>query len=255
MSARRFLNGITNVSSADPLGAVPYLDPTKWVVYHEDFCGPFLGTAAGTVANGSSSNVGGGYYVTASTNATISGTTDATDAPLGCLSIVTTAADNEYGYLQTGPGWAMTAGKKFVMEIRFEITAATIAQNELFLGLASWHAVGATFFATDGTARAFDDGIGWYSPDADADIDVIVGENDVFDNQTVIATYVTATWYTCSLYYDGADIHLWINGTSVGSMTPAQIPVSAVGPTIWFKTGEAAVQTFLCDYIYIAAER
>jgi len=151
----------------------------------------------------------------------------------------------------------MKDDKKFIMEARFEIThtAGTISANELFIGLTSYSASATAFFATNGSARTFDDGIGWYSPASDTDIDVIVGENDVFDNTTVISTYATATWYTMSLYYDGDDIFLYKNGTHVATMTPSAIPVSVVGPVFFLKTAEAKVHQLLVDYLFVASER
>jgi len=251
MSApKRFLNGIASVASSDPLGQLPYLDPTKWVMYYEDFCGPFFDTA--TITSGTT-NVNGFDFVL-STNVTGSIVTD-TDAPNGCLSVVTTAADNEsFKMTTTSPGWTMTSGKKFLMETRFEITATTVASNELFIGLATNQDT-TNYFATDGSARTFDDGIGWYSIDADTDIDVICGENDVYDNVTVKATYVTATWYIMSLYYDGTDIYTWVDGADSGKLTPAQVPVSVVGPSIFYETGASEIHTLLVDYLFVAKER
>jgi len=251
MALKRFTNGITDIPSTNPMAQLPRLDPRNWVVYCEHFMGPLFDTA--TVAN--TTVTAQGYTVVASANTTVSLTTDAA-APAGCFKVVTTAADNEHCQLTTtSPAWIMTANKKFLMEAYFEIThtAGNIAQNELFIGLASNQAT-TDFFAADGSARTFDDGIGWYSPDADTDIDLICGEADVFDNVTVIATYATATWYKVSLYYDGADIYTWVNGTHTGYLTPAQIPISVTGPAIYFKSGEAAVHQLLVDYLLIARE-
>lgn len=248
---RRFFNGVSSVLSSDPLGALPYLDPTKWVTYFEDFCGPLFNSAS--IKNTTKNE--NGLDIVSSTNGTCTITTD-TDAPNGCLSIVTTAANNESVKITTTiPGWAMKIGKEFLMEARFEITAATIASNELFIGLAT-NQTTTGYFLDNGTARTFDDGIGWYSPDADTDIDLICGEADAFDNITVKATYVTATWYTMSMYYDGTDIYTWVDGLSTGIIAPPdQIPVSKVGPSIYFKTGVAEVHTLLVDYLFVASER
>lgn len=253
-SPKRFDDGITNVHSSDPLGALPYLDPTKWVIYHEDFCSGFLG--ANSVHNGSASAFG--INCIASANATVSVTTDATDAPLGCLKIVTTAADNEYGWLQTlAPGFAMKSGKKMLFETRFEIThtAGNIAQNELFIGLASYSANVTAAFATNGATMAADDAIGLYTPDADANINFVVREADVADSQIIKSTYATATWYIMSTYYDGTDIFLYVDNVAAGILNPDQIPVSVVGPSIFFKSGEAKVHQLLVDYIFCAFER
>ncbi len=250
MAPKRFFNGITNNTSSDPLGALEVLDPTKWIVYHEDFCGPIFN--ANSINN--TTSTGNGYIAIASANATINVVTDAGGLN-GCLKIVTTAADNESGLIQApAAGWVLTSGKKFIMETSFEITAATIAQNEMFIGLASYQ-TGANFFATAGTARTFDDGIGWITTDADADIDLICGENDVYETATVKATYATGVWYKMSLYYDGTNITYYLDDVAVGTITPSVIPVSVVGPAFYFKSGEAAIQSLLVDYITIAKQR
>jgi hypothetical protein len=246
----RFLNGIAGVSSSDPLGQLPIWDPRKVSVWFEDFVGPVLAT--NTVNN--TANTSKGIICTADANTTISVVTD-TDAPMGALKIVSGAADNAEGSLRTAsPGWILTSGKKFWMEARWEITASSIAEKEVFIGLASYQ-VTTNFFATAGTSRTFDDGIGWIAFDGTDDIVFTVGEADVFDSHIVIATPVTATWYTTSMYYDGTDIRLWVNGVSAGTLTPDQIPISVVGPTIYFKTGTGAVQSLLVDYMLVAQER
>ena len=252
MAPRRFLNGISDLSSAAPLGNFNLLDPRKYSALFLDFAGPLL--AAATVNN--TTTVEAGYSVLASANGTASVSVDA-GALDGCLKFVTTAADNESCLFQTpSGGFTMTSGKKFFMEAKFEIThtAGVIAQNELFIGLASFQST-TNFFATNGLTRTFDDGIGWITFDADANIDLICGENDVYDTATQIATYATATWYTLSLYYDGTNITTWVNGAPSATMTPAQIPVSVVGPTIYMKTGEAKVHTMLTDYLLVVKER
>lgn len=250
----RFLNGVTNVSSTDPLGQLPYPDPTKWVIYHEDFCSGFLG--ANTL--GSTTKTAHGMSGIASANMDISIATDATDAPLGCLLFDNAGNnDNDYGWIQTlSPGFAMKSGKKMILETRFEATTAgNVDENEIFVGLASYSASVTAAFATDGSARAFDDGIGWCSMDGDTNINFIVGENDVFDTQIQKTTYVTATWYTLSCYYDGTDIHLYTDGVGAGKLTPDQIPVSVIGPMFFFKAGEAARHYFRVDYLFAAFER
>ena len=249
MSLKRYTNGITDMSASDPLGQLGMLDPTKYAVYMEDF----LTLSAATVANGSLATRG--VLITASANNTTSIVTDA-GGRQGCLSCVSTAADNESTMWQgLGGGFVMVSGKKFFMETSFEITAADAAQNELVIGLTSSHAVGANFFATDGTARTFDDGLAFVSIDAAVGIDLLIGEADVFDTLPCIATTVTATWYKLSVYFDGTKVHLYKDDVLISSTTPDQIPVSVIMPAIWYKTGEAAVQTLLVDYLFVAAER
>lgn len=251
---RRFLDGVTNVSSSDPLGQLPYLDPTKWHIYYEGFeSGPFSSAVTGAGAGTSGTGKAGGFVAIASTNAVT--VNQAMDTNLSCLKIITTATDNAYGHVYSGlPGLNLVSGKKFIMETYFEIThtAGNIDQNEWFIGLASAQ-TGTGFWKS--TARTFDDGIGWYSYDGDTDFDLIVGENDVFDNVTVKATYATATWYRASVYYDGTDCYCYLNDDSVAKLTPSAIPVSAVGPCFFLQTGEAKVHQLLVDYLFVARER
>lgn len=249
MSVKRFTNGITDTSASDPLAQLGMLDPTKYAVYMEDF----LTMGQATVANGTL--LTRGVKITSSTNNTTSIVTDA-GGRQGCLSCVSTAADNESTMWQgLAGGFRMVSGKRFFMETSFELTAAAPAQGELVIGLTSSHAVGANFFATDGTARAFDDGIALVSVDAGAGIDLLVGEADVFDTLPCIALIVTATWYKVSIHYDGTKIHLYLDDALISSTTPDQIPVSVIMPAIWYKTGTGAVQTLLVDYLFVAAER
>jgi len=252
MAPRRFLNGVSDLSSSAPFGNIHMLDPRKYSVYFQDFTGPLLAAATAAAAT----VVEAGISIVASTNATASVTTDA-GAIDGALKFTTTAADNEQCLLQTpSGGFTMTSGKKFFMEAKFEITHVTgdIAQNEIFIGLATFAAT-TSFYASDGTARTFDDGIGWDSPDATADLNFIVGVGDAYDTTAHVSTYATATWYTLGIYYDGTTITLYTNGVAVKTLTPDQIPTTIVGPTIYMKTGEAKVHTLLVDYLLVVKER
>ena len=76
----RFFNGVSTVSSADPLGQLPIMDPTKYSLYFEDFTNPLLNVAS--INN--TTKTAGGLSAIASANGTISIATDATDAPNGC---------------------------------------------------------------------------------------------------------------------------------------------------------------------------
>jgi hypothetical protein len=218
----------------------------------EDFCGPLFNAAS--INNTTVTH--NGLSIIASANATISIATDAT-LESGCLKIVTTAADNESGLIQTlSPGFTMKSGKKFFMETYLEVThtAGNIDQNEIFVGLASYQ-TGANFFATDGTAMTADDMIGWGKADADTSLYLWCGENDVVDEESAIGTLATATWYRLSVYFDGTLLHYFLNDLLTGVVTPTAIPVSVVGPTFYLKTGEAKVHQLLVDYLFVARER
>jgi hypothetical protein len=84
---------------------------------------------------------------------------------------------------------------------------------------------------------------------------LVVGENDVRDHVPLGTAMVDATWYKASIYFDGTDIYYYVNDVRAGAFTPTAIPVSQVGPAVWFKNGEAKIKTLLVDYIFVAAER
>lgn len=252
-SPLRIEDGISDRTSDSPFGSFPYLDPTKWAVYMEDFLMPHWTKA--TVNNSTKTAMNCGYQVICTTKATLSIGTDAGDE-VGCLSIVTEASDNKgVGLHPQTPAMAMQVGKKFIMQTSFEATVAAIAQCELFIGLATIQ-TGATFFATDGLSMTADDRVGWVSYDGTAPINITCGEADVVEEVTAIVLPVTGTWYKLTMYYDGADLHYYNGTTKTGVVSLGdKLPVSVVGPAIWFKSGSAAVCKLLVDYLFVARER
>lgn len=254
-SPLRFLDGVSNRQSDHPMGAFPYLDPTKWAVFMEDFTGAGWKDASISVTARDATLVPG-YQILVTGSANITLATDATNE-LGCLKLNTVSDDNSTMEItSTAPGWTMQVGKKFIMQTYLERTVTTIAQNEMFVGLASSQTA-TTFMATNGLSRTFDDGIGWISYDTTgASIHGICGENDVFSTTVVKTTAVTATWYKLSVYYDGAALHWYVDDQKVKTNTPTAVPISVVGPTFYFKAGaDELAQTLLIDYLFVARER
>jgi hypothetical protein len=250
-SPRRFLDGVTNVGSEDPMGSFPFLDPTKYSIFYQDFLSPHFGAAL----NNAAATYDGVVY-TADADTIIDCVAHANAN--GCLSILTTASDDDLGYgYQVADSMIMRSGKKFFMETKLMATVAgTIAQSELFVGIANSVQTAAdvtTFIAADGLSLTSDDHIGWFSPDGDAKVYFAVHENDV-GSLTPVGTMVTATWITLSVYYDGTDCYLFTDDLASGAITPT-IPVTACGVHYWFRNGEAQIKTLLIDYLFIAAER
>jgi hypothetical protein len=254
MSPKRFLSGISNVDGSKPLANFPYLDPTKYSVYMEDFFAPGPGAAVGSSATATYA----GILYSSPGASTISFVTDA-DAN-GALSMVTTAADNIVMYAYSvANGMRMRSGKKFFMRTRFEPTVAgTIGQEEIFIGLADQVSIAASataFMTANGIALATDDAIGFVSYDGSAEVSVVVSENDVRDHVPVGTAMVSATWMDLAIYFDGTDIYYYVNDVAAGAFTPTAIPVSPVGPMFWFKNGEGQIKTLLVDYLFVACER
>lgn len=241
-SPQRFLNGIASVASDNPVGALPYLDPTKWCIWFEDFV-QFPDTAASSA------------WTDTNTNGTL-----AVASTLGCGIATQTlgGADNDLSqvYLATATLQIATA-KKFIFEAKVKVdkgAAGTIGEQEVFVGLSAV-LTGANFTAADGLTMTTDDCVGFWSPDGSASWSCIVRDTDVESIDTAAATMVDATWYVLSWYYDGiGTVKFYVNDVLVASLT--DIPEdTALTPTIFIKGGEAKPAVLSTDYLLVARER
>lgn len=256
MAPRRFFNGISNVDGSKPLAMFPYLDPTKYTVYFEDFYGPLFETQI-AAATATMAIEGMKWTTVAAESIGIAQDADAN----GCLSLSVLSADNAqvYGYT-LAPAMRMRAGKKFFLQTRIEITeeaGGTIGQEEFFVGLAdnAGFATIANFMSANGLALTTDDCVGFVSYDGSAETNVVIGENDVRDTVPVGAAMVDATWVKYTIYFDGTDLYYFVNDAAAGAFTPTAIPVSPVGPAYYLKAGEDKNKTLLVDYLFVACER
>jgi hypothetical protein len=235
---RRFLNGISSVSSDNPLGQLPYLDPTTWAIHFDDFL--VYDTAQGTT-----------YYTFTQTN-----TADAVVGPSGVVTLTTSGNDNDLGQLQATSGaWQTTSGKKMLFETRVYLAlgAGTVAQTEFIAGMTSVQ-TGANFTAADGSARTFDDGMAFVSIDGSASVDCLMCENDVCSTEAACWTMAADTWYVLSIYHNGSTSYFYVNDALVATMTTVK-PTSVISPVLFVKEGEAQTRTLSIDYILAAVER
>jgi len=242
-SPLRRLNGVSSVTSDDPMGDIPYLDPTKWITFMDDFA---LIPDAGEA------------WTHTNTNGTLAVAADTTNDVPTITTQTLGGADNDLSQLYPATAtMTITAAKKAVFEAKIKVdkgSGGTIGQQELFLGLSSAQ-TGADFMASDGLSMAVDDCVGFVSYDGSANINCIVRDTDVESVDTGATTYADATWYTLSWRYNGAGtVKFYANDSEIASLT--DIPEdTALTPMMFIKGGEAKASVLSTDYIFYARER
>lgn len=236
---KRFYNGISDVSSDNPLGQFPYLDPTKWALYMEEFI--VYDVAQSTT-----------YWTLTQTNGV-----DSLVAGCGCVALTLGGSDNDLAQLyNTTASWATDTSKKMIFECRFKVdkgAGGTIGQQEIFIGLSSVQ-TGTNFFDAAGLVRTMDDAIGFLSYDGTTNIDCVQGEADVFSTEAGATTYADATEMVLSWYYDGSTTKFFKDDVEIAELT-TNIATSAVTPMLYIKAGEAFASVLTVDYILVARER
>lgn len=237
---KRFYNGVASVTSDNPLGALPYLDPTTWAIWMEEF---ILIPDAGEDWTHTQTN---GTLAVASTG--------------GCgISTQTLAgADNDLSQLYPATATiTLTSGKKTMFEAKVKVdkgAGGTIGEQEIFVGLSAV-LTGTNFTAADGLTMATDDCIGFWSPDGTAGLSAISRDTDVESIATAATTYVDATWCVLSWHYDGiSTVKFYSNDLLIASLS--DIPEdTALAPMLYIKAGEAKAAVLSCDYIMVCRER
>jgi len=237
MAIQRYLDGIGSVDWANPIGMLPYLDPTKYCVWFTDFNRPVEPTTQ--------------WLHTTTAGALTYGSTGGTGTAIQTLG----GLDNDLSQLALRSAtFAMTSAKKFFFEakVTFGVGAGTINQQERFVGMSTVQ-VGANFVAADGLSLAVDDCIGFWSPDGSADMTCVVRATDVQSIQQAAFTAVAATAYVLSIYFDGTTAYFYKDDTLIGTLRA--FPTAAMTPTLFIKAGEAQVSVLTTDYVLIAVQR
>lgn len=236
---RRFLNGITNVAIDNPLGRLPYLDPTKWAIWFDDFL--HYDVAQGDAA-----------WILDMVNAGA----DAVVGPTGVLTLTLTGVADSLGLQQSNGVWQLTAGKKAIFKTRCKIVkgGGTIGQEGFFVGLTSVQTTTDFMDAPPPTARAFDDGWGFLSYDNTTDIIALQGEADVFSTEVGCTTYADDTWMTLAIYWDGYKSTFYKDDAVLCEIT-TNPPTSVISPVMFISAGEAQTDALHVDYMFMAVER
>jgi len=236
---RRFLNGITNVAIDNPLGRLPYLDPTKWAIWFEDFL--HYDIAQGDAA-----------WILDVVNAGA----DAVVGPTGVLTLTLTGASDSIGLQQSNGVWQLTAGKKAIFKTRCKIVkgGGTIGQEGFVIGLTSVQTTTNFMDAPPPTARAFDDGWCFASYDNTTDVIAMQGEADTYSTEVGCTTYADDTWMTLAIYWDGYKSIFYKDDVELCEIT-TNPPTSVISPVMFISAGEAQTDALHVDYMFVAIER
>ena len=229
----RFVNGITNVAENNILADFGMLDPTKWIVFFDDFL-----------------RYNAADWVITTTEAGAGDATEAlTDINGGALLITNDAADNDNDFFQkVGECFRLSSGKRAFFKARFKTSDAT--QSDIVFGLQ----------VTDTSPLDVTDGIYFLKEDGAATVDLYcrkdatTGSNKADD----IATLANDTFVELAWYYDGeGTVYYAVDGVVKGSMTASSsyLPDTELTVSFGIQNGEAVAKTLTVDYVFAALER
>lgn len=246
----RNTSGFSALSVGHPLADVDIGNKFKWAEYFEDFTG-----------YGLAQTTGDDHLLTST------GSTETLVGPTGVYTLTTDGGDNDLAHWKpTNAGaFQMSSTKRTFFQTRIKVTSAagTIAQTELFFGLASAE-TGTSFFNAGGTALTMQDAIGFYQLDGGSALSVTMREAAVGGADALDFATATGSFYTLAFFYDGANVKFYAspaNGAADGSdmvlkATLASVDTtSVVKPQLYIKEGEAQAKVLACDYISVFQER
>jgi len=235
----RFVNGVSSVASTDPLAAIPYLDPTTWAIWQENFIitpNTSLGwtlTTAGTTPTVAQAGVG----------------------PCGGIVLTLAGADNDVAQLYPTLGqFTLESGKKALFEVKCRVNKATgtIGLQELFLGLSKVQTT-TDFVAAAGATLAVDNAVGFWSGPADANINCVVRVADVESIQTAATTYADVTDMVLTWYFDGTSVYFYKDDVLIATIVG--FPTAVMTPMLFIKAAEAKAAVLTAYYMLVARER
>jgi len=233
-----FPNGVSNRTKGHPLFNYPYLDPSKYYTYFDDFF-----------------EYHSGIYTITTTEAGSGNASEAiTSGAGGQLLITNDDADNDLDFFQLkGESFKWDSSKRMFFSARFKTNDAT--QSEIVMGLQ----------ITDTTPLDVTDGIFFLKIDGDTQPDLII-EKDNSSSLSVVEMDAMEddTFVTLSFEYDpldvatgGAVFRAYQDNVQVGEITGTTNAPDDEDLTISFgiQNGEAAAKTLTIDFILVAVER
>lgn len=226
------LPGGFNTSRLDTIfSSMPFIDPTKFHTYDDDF----------------DQFVAGDWTVTE----TQAGATQAlTAGDGGQLSLVNSAADNDVNQIQKLPAaFLPVIGKRLFMKCRFSVS--DLVQSDVAIGLIN--------VSADATVLANSvDGIFFLKADDANSVSIFVRQDNAAGSVTAVVGALVAGMNDLDAYYDGGDrVYFALNGAVVGSLTvsAAVFPNAITTVTATVKNGDANARTLIVDRLYVAQER
>ena len=233
-----FPNGISNRTKGHPLFNYPYLDPSKYYTYFDDFF-----------------EYHSGIYTITTTEAGSGNASEAITAGAGGQLLITNDnSDNDLDFFQLkGEAFRFDSTKRMFFSSRFKVNDAT--QSDLVMGLQ----------ITDTTSLDVTDGIFFIKGDADTQPDFII-EKDNSSTLSVLEMNAMEddTFVTLSFEYDPLDVatggpifRVYQDNVQVGEITGTTNAPDDEDLTISFgiQNGEAAAKTMTIDFILAAVER
>ena len=233
-----FPNGVSNRTKGHPLFNYPYLDPSKYYTYFDDFF-----------------EYHSGIYTITTTEAGSGNASEAITAGAGGQLLITNDdADNDLDFFQLkGESFKWDSTKRMFFSARFKTNDAT--QSEIIMGLQ----------ITDTTPLDVTDGIFFLKVDADTKPDLII-EKDNTSTLSILEMDAMEddTFVTLSFEYDpldvatgGAVFRAYQDNVQVGEITGTTNAPDDEDLTISFgiQNGEAAAKTLTIDFILVAVER
>ena len=233
-----FPNGISNRTKGHPLFNYPYLDPSKYYTYFDDFF-----------------EYHSGIYTITTTEAGSGNASEAITAGAGGQLLITNDnADNDLDFFQLkGEAFKFDSTKRMFFSSRFKVSDAT--QSDLVMGLQ----------ITDTTSLDVTDGIFFIKGDADTQPDFII-EKDNSSTLSVLEMNAMEddTFVTLSFEYDPLDVatggpvfRVYQDNVQVGEITGTTNAPDDEDLTISFgiQNGEAVAKTMTIDFILAAVER
>lgn len=234
----RYTNGVSSVAATDRLAQLPYLDPTTWAVWQENFI--------------ITPNTSLGWTLT-QTNGTLA---QANTGPCGGITLTLAGGDNDLAQLYPTLGqFTLESTKKAYFEVKMKVnkgSGGTIGQQELFFGLTTV-ATSTNFFAADGLSMAADNVVGFSSYDGSTNLNAIIRVSDVESVETGATTYAEDTEITLTWYFDGTGVWFYADNTAVAHLYT--FPTGVMTPCLYIKAGEAFASVLTAYYMLVARER
>lgn len=231
MSVTSLPKGLSTADRGTALFDYVYPDPTKTIVWWDDF-----------------HNYDASWWTVTEDG----GTNAVQDEVGGVLDLVNAGADDNSTFLQwqgeesgsTIETFKITTSERCWFKARFAVSDAT--QSDFVIGLQ----------ITDTTPLAVSDGIFFQKDDGDTNLDFHVEKDSTSTDETGIHTMEDDTFVTAGFYYDKKNFHVYVNDGKVATVADDNLP-NDEELTISFgvQNGEAAAKTFSVDYILAAQDR
>jgi hypothetical protein len=246
-SPARFPNGLADRARVHPMGMLPFLDPTKFFVFFDDFTS-YVTSAAGIT----------GWHkdeVNAGTDPVVQ------DANGGVILFTLDNADNDNQHYQWGTDTTvhevikLSAGKRAWLRTRFKVEDAD--QDLPMVGL---HIAADDPWGTEPS----DQFLFRVNRTGPAALQFAAGKTNATEVTASLGSLEDDTWIICTAYYDGKDSVIVTRESDAGVITH-QSTISVTNGTLLPDTemtvafGMEAMDTgtdnMSLDYIFAAVER